>query len=78
VTDKTGTGVVHCAPGFGEEDYQLCLKYKVINIDNPPVPLDDNGNFTEVVADYKGVYVKTADKEIRKELTKRGRLIKDT
>jgi isoleucyl-tRNA synthetase len=43
VTDKTGTGVVHCAPGFGEEDYNLCLKYKVITMDNPPVPLDDNG-----------------------------------
>jgi len=47
-------------------------------MDNPPVPLDDNGNFTENILEFKGVYVKTADKEIRKDLTKRGRLIKDT
>lgn len=26
VTDDTGTGVVHCAPGFGAEDYKVCVK----------------------------------------------------
>ena len=25
VTDSDGTGVVHCAPGFGEDDYKMCL-----------------------------------------------------
>jgi len=25
VTDSDGTGIVHCAPGFGEDDYKLCV-----------------------------------------------------
>jgi isoleucyl-tRNA synthetase len=40
VTDDAGTGIVHCAPGFGEEDYKLCVDKKIIHVDNPVVPLD--------------------------------------
>ena len=77
VTDDAGTGVVHCAPGFGVEDYKVCLKNGLIRPDNPPVPLDENGRFTDQIPDYKGVYVKEADKEIRKVLRANGRLIAD-
>lgn len=31
VTDDSGTGIVHCAPAFGEDDYRVCLENKVIN-----------------------------------------------
>jgi len=45
VTNDTGTGVVHAAPGFGVDDYKVCLKAGIIRPDNPPVPIDDNGRF---------------------------------
>ena len=76
VTDSDGTGVVHCAPGFGEDDYKLCLEKKVITPDNPPVPLDENGCFTKEVAAYEGQYVKDADDIICQDLKKLGRLVK--
>lgn len=47
VTHDAGSGIVHCAPGFGEDDYKLCVKQKLINPDNPPVPLDEGGKFTK-------------------------------
>jgi isoleucyl-tRNA synthetase len=61
VTSDTGTGIVHCAPAFGMEDYKVCLKNKLIQPDNPPMPLDENGRFLAPVKDYLGIYVKDAD-----------------
>jgi isoleucyl-tRNA synthetase len=78
VTNDVGTGVVHCAPGFGVEDYKVCLKNGLIKPDNPPVPLDASGRFNDQVPDFKGVYVKDADKEIRRLLKANGRMIVDT
>lgn len=75
--NTTGTGVVHQSPGFGADDYNVCLRYNVIDADNPPVPLDANGNYTEMVKDFVGIYVKDADKLIRQHLKKQGRLIQD-
>ena len=68
VTDSDGTGIVHCAPGFGEEDYRLCVAKKLISPDSPPVPLDYNGRFTKEVGHLAGVYIKDADELICKEL----------
>lgn len=31
VTDDSGTGIVHCAPAFGEDDYRVCIENQVIN-----------------------------------------------
>lgn len=31
VTDDSGTGIVHCAPAFGEDDYRVCSENQVIN-----------------------------------------------
>lgn len=76
VTSDTGTGIVHCAPGFGEDDYKICVENKVIKPDNPPCPLDDNGKFTNEVKDFAGIYVKDADKLIQDDLKAKGRLIK--
>ena len=58
VTDDAGTGIVHCAPGFGEDDYKMCVAKKLISPDDPPVPVDESGNFTAEISDYKGMYVK--------------------
>lgn len=47
VTSDTGTGIVHCAPGFGEDDYNTCLSKGLIEPGKAPVPVDFDGRFTE-------------------------------
>ena len=49
VNTYTGTGIVNLDPGFGADDYKLCVKYNIIAPDNPIVPLDPNGRFTNEV-----------------------------
>lgn len=76
VTSDSGTGIVHNAPAFGEEDSQVCLENGIITEDGPlPNPIDDNGRFTKEVIDFEGVYVKDADKLIIKHLTNTGNLL---
>ena len=59
VTDKDGTGIVHQAPAFGEDDHRIALAYEVIDADQmPPCPVDDAGRFTSEVPDFVGQYVK--------------------
>jgi isoleucyl-tRNA synthetase len=61
VTDKDGTGIVHQAPGFGEDDHRIAVAYEVINADElPPCPIDDVGKFTSEVPDFVGQYVKVS------------------
>eukprot|EP01114_Cavostelium_apophysatum_P008374 TRINITY_DN2080_c0_g1_i1.p1 TRINITY_DN2080_c0_g1~~TRINITY_DN2080_c0_g1_i1.p1 ORF type:complete len:1229 (-),score=422.42 TRINITY_DN2080_c0_g1_i1:80-3766(-) len=76
VTDDSGTGIVHCAPAFGEDDYRVCQAANIITKGEDIVcPVDANGNFTEEVPDFKGVHVKAADKDIIKLLKKNNRLV---
>ena len=76
VTDSSGTGVVHQAPAFGEDDYRVCLKYNVIQKGGDlPCPVNDDGCYTELVTDFKGMHVKAADKHVIKFLKDAGRLI---
>ncbi|CAD8185795.1 unnamed protein product [Paramecium octaurelia] len=77
VTDKDGTGIVHIAPGFGEEDYKLSLKAGIITPQDPLVPIDSDGRFLECVTDFSGMDIKSADKEVRRTLKLKQRLIKD-
>lgn len=77
VTDSSGTGIVQQAPYFGEDDYRVNLKYGVIDKDQAPIcPVDDSGRFTSEVTDFKGMYVKDADKLILKQLKENKRLVK--
>ena len=80
VADNAGTGVVHTAPGFGVEDFQVCLKYNLIQADNPPVPVDASGFFTEPVTDFVGKYIKdhATERAILKALKEKGLLIHET
>lgn len=73
-----GTGVVHIAPAFGVEDYDVCLKNNVItnNYKELPCPVDDNGNFTSDILAYEGMYVKDADKVIITDIKNMGKLFK--
>lgn len=75
VTSDAGTGIVHCAPGFGEDDYQICVEKGLVEPGKVPMPIDDDGRFTEKVSDFKGMYFKDADPIITKELKDRGRLV---
>ena len=76
VTDDAGTGIVHCAPAFGEEDYKVCLAHGVIKKGESLVcPLDANGRFTNEVKEYEGKFVKDADKEIIKHLKGEGKMV---
>ncbi|KAG0423228.1 hypothetical protein HPB47_000979 [Ixodes persulcatus] len=76
VTEESGTGVVHQAPYFGEDDFRVCLTNKVVTKDQEMIcPIDPSGKFVEPVSDFVGLYVKDADKEIMKNLKARGRLV---
>jgi len=76
VTADAGTGVVHQAPYFGEDDNRVCLAHGVVQQDGEVVcPLDGVGRFTSEVTDFVGQYVKDADKNIIKHLKAEGRLV---
>ena len=76
VTADAGTGVVHQAPGFGEDDNRVCLAHGVITKDGELVcPVDENGCFTPDVTLYAGRYVKACDDDICAHLKSVGRLV---
>ncbi|KAF4567536.1 isoleucine--tRNA ligase [Pleurotus pulmonarius] len=76
VTDADGTGIVHQAPAFGEDDHRIAIANGVLRADEmPPCPIDDAGLFTKEVPDFQGQHVKVADKDIQKVLKAKGRLI---
>ncbi|MCX7724160.1 MAG: isoleucine--tRNA ligase [Thermodesulfovibrio sp.] len=66
-----GTGVVHIAPGHGEEDYEIGLKYSL----DIYAPVDDRGRFTDDVFLFKGENVFKANKAIIEHMKKNGSLI---
>ncbi|MFP3872729.1 MAG: isoleucine--tRNA ligase [Candidatus Natronoplasma sp.] len=72
VTLEEGTGIVHIAPAFGEDDYDLCQEEGVELVN----PVDESGRFTDNVSDYAGRFVKDADEQIMEDLKERGDLIK--
>ena len=61
VTSESGTGIVHQAPGFGEDDFRVCLRYNVFKKgDRVVCPVDASGRFTDEITDFKGQYVKVS------------------
>jgi len=72
VSTEEGTGIVHTAPGFGEDDYEI---FKDAGI--PIVcPVDDEGRFTAEIPEYEGQFVKDCDKEIISRLIRDEKLFK--
>ena len=70
VTTEDGTGIVHIAPAYGEDDYELCRKNDV-----PVLSLvDGDGNYTE--SRWLGRNIWEANKEIAKTLLEEGRALK--
>jgi len=72
VTTTDGTGIVHMAPAYGEDDYQTCLK------NNIPVDIivKTDGTFSEKAGEFAGLNIKVADPEIVTNLKHRGLLFK--
>ena len=73
VTLDTGTGCVHTAPGHGQEDYEVGLKY---NLDIYS-PVDDQGNFTKEVEFFSGQNVFAANKAVIQKLKEARALLKE-
>jgi len=71
VTEEDGTGIVHTAPAFGEEDYAVCRKYKIPMVQ----PVDEKGKFTEEVTDFAGRFVHDTNTDIIIFLKKQGKVI---
>lgn len=71
VTEEEGTGIVHTAPAFGEDDYQICKKYNILLVQ----PIDEKGRFTKEVKDFEGKYIHDADKEIINFLKKQNKIV---
>ena len=72
VTTSDGTGIVHMAPAYGEDDYQASLKFDLPMIQ----ALDARGQFTAAVPPYAGKFFKAADPEITADLKSRGLLFR--
>ncbi|WP_168456234.1 class I tRNA ligase family protein [Wolbachia endosymbiont of Ctenocephalides felis wCfeJ] len=72
VTAEDGTGVVHTAPGFGEEDFYLCQSHDIPAI----CPIDNGGRFTAEVSDLAGVHVFDTNDTVIKKLKEQGNWFK--
>jgi len=71
VSTEDGTGFVHVAPAFGEDDFRICQAAGIPLRDY----LDDMCAFTETVPEYHGVFCKDADKPIIHSLKTAGKLV---
>ncbi len=74
VSTEDGTGIVHIAPGFGQDDFDACRAYD----ENFPVvcPVDEAGKFTSEVPDYQGKQVFETNEPIMQLLKEKGILVK--
>jgi isoleucyl-tRNA synthetase len=72
VSTEDGSGIVHIAPAFGEDDYQLGRKYDLPFVQ----PVDKEGKFTAEVPLWQDRFVREADSDIVKYLKSEGKLVK--
>jgi isoleucyl-tRNA synthetase len=72
VSTEDGSGIVHVAPAFGADDYDLLKEFDLPMLQ----PVARNGLFTDEVTDFAGVFVKDADKDIIIKLKQESKLYK--
>ncbi|AVN63772.1 isoleucine--tRNA ligase [Mesoplasma florum] len=76
VTDEAGTGIVHTAGGFGEDDYIIVKQHGI----EPFAPIDNQGKFTNEIAEFDeklvGVFYEDANKLVGMDLEAKQRLLK--
>ncbi|MFH7882680.1 MAG: isoleucine--tRNA ligase, partial [Candidatus Aenigmatarchaeota archaeon] len=71
VNAEEGSGCVHVAPGHGPEDYYVGQHYNLPSIS----PIDDEGRFDTEAGEFRGMFVKEADKKVVEKLEKKNRLL---
>ena len=74
VTTEAGTGVVHTAPGHGDDDFKVGQQYGLDVLS----PVDDKGVFTSEAGKYEGLFYDEANKVITEDLEAAGALLKLT
>jgi isoleucyl-tRNA synthetase len=72
VNEEDGTGIVHTAPAFGEDDYNVCQKNNIAFCN----PVDEKGKFLEEVKDFAGEFIFDSNKKIIEFLKKQGKIVK--
>ena len=72
VTTDDGTGLVHIAPAYGEDDFRVC---RAAGMNAFADPLDDACAFTDALPEYAGRFCKDCDKDIIKRLKAEGKLV---
>ncbi|MCF4006295.1 isoleucine--tRNA ligase [Corynebacterium uropygiale] len=72
VTTEDGTGIVHQAPAFGEDDMTTCQAYGIDVV----IPVNMDGKFTEQVPPYEGQLVFDANKAIIRDLKEASRVVR--
>lgn len=75
VTLDSGTGIVHIAPAFGEDDFEAHRKLHGDKLVAPFCAVQPDGTFVPELSQYAGMWVKDGDKPILKELQDRGILV---
>ena len=71
VTKKEGTGIVHCAPSHGPDDFNLCLKNNI----KAEETVDDDGKYTKHVPSFEGIHIFKANKIIIEKLKEQKKLL---
>jgi len=64
VTLEQGTGIVHCAPSHGPDDFNLCLKHGIKSLDT----IDDSGRYTKHIKKFEGIHIFKADQIVIENL----------
>jgi len=78
VTDDSGTGLVHIAPGHGADDYQACLKYPGRGLE-PYCPVDEHGIMMKGTGEgIEGLFYEDANAAVLKIIEDNGSLLKHT
>ncbi len=72
VSTEDGSGIVHIAPAFGQDDYNLSKQYDLPMLQ----PVTRGGLFTDEITDFAGKFVKDADNDIIYKLKSEGKLFK--
>jgi isoleucyl-tRNA synthetase len=72
VTTADGTGIVHLAPAFGEDDMLAAREHGL----DAPNPVGPDGRYTAAVGPWEGRFVKEADPDLIDDLAARGRLLR--
>ena len=70
---EQGTGVVHCAPSHGPDDFNLCLKNNIPSL----YTVDSSGLYTDEIPYFQNTHIFKADKIVIEKLKEQNKLIKD-